>query len=136
MVSLLSPVSYANSPADLSPIERCVLVTFYFTQEMLPSVASSNNAASSQDVAEKIQLRDLVEFVDVYGSYLKLHLSLVHAAAVRADEVVNRLLDLSRHDPRHREVMKELSKTSLVLYEPVSARFLSCLCCPPRTRTG
>jgi hypothetical protein len=98
----------------------CVLVTFYFTQEILPSLASSGKSFEANGVAESVGMEDAVEFVHLYGSYLWLHLSLVYAATVRADAVIENLLALSKHDPRHREVMKELSKaSSLILYEPV-----------------
>jgi hypothetical protein len=99
---------------------RCVLVTFYFTQEILPSLASSGKTLGTNGVADSVGTEDAIEFVHVYGSYLWLHLSLVYAATLRADAVIENLLALSEHDPRHREVMKELSKaSSLILYEPV-----------------
>lgn len=98
----------------------CVLVTFYFTQEILPSLASSGKSFDANGVAESVGMEDAVEFVHLYGSYLWLHLSLVYAATMRADAVIENLLALSKHDPRHREVMKELSKaSSLILYEAV-----------------
>jgi hypothetical protein len=98
----------------------CVLVTFYFTQEILPSLASSGKSLGANGVTDSVEMEEAVEFVHLYGSYLWLHLSLVYATTVRAEAVIEKLLALSKHDPRHREVMKELSKaSSLILYEPV-----------------
>lgn len=95
---------------------RCVLATFYFTQELLPGTLS----VGSDDALVSERIDEAVEFVKVYGAYLKLHLSLVCAAMVKSDAVIETLLNLSKYDPRHREVVKELSKSSsLVLYDPV-----------------
>ena len=70
---------------------------------------------------------EAVEFVKVYGAYLNLHLSLVCAAMLRINAIIEALLALAKHDPRHREVKKELSKaTSLVLYDPVSSLVVYC----------
>lgn len=91
---------------------RCILATFYFTQELLPRIASSGMGKARTDEA--------VEFVKMYGAYLSLDSSFVSAALVKADAVLEELLSLSKYDPRHREVKKELSKAgSLVLYDPV-----------------
>lgn len=66
-------------------------------------------------------LEEAIGFVRTFGSYLKLHTSLVYAAAAHADEVIDVLLDLARHDPRHKELMKlGVKPHSLVFYEPVS----------------
>jgi hypothetical protein len=44
----------------------------------------------------------------------------VYASALKANIVIENLLSLAKHDPRHKEVMKELSRdSSLILYEPV-----------------
>lgn len=92
-----------------------MLVTFYFTQELLPSIA-----APSAEGAASLRTAEAVEFVKTYGAYLRLHLCLVCAVMARADFIIEELLALSKYDPRHREVTKVLSKAnSLVLYDPV-----------------
>jgi hypothetical protein len=66
-------------------------------------------------------IETLKDFVRQFGAYLKLHTCLAYAASLKAEAIVEILLDLAKHDPRHREVMKLTSKIgSLVLYEPVS----------------
>lgn len=103
-------------------------MTFYFTQEILPCLASSRKSLGTDSVAGSVGMKDAIEFVHVYGSYLWLHLSLVYAATLRADTVIENLLTLAKHDPRHREVMKELSKaSSLILYEPVRRVHFICI---------
>lgn len=63
---------------------------------------------------------DCIAFVRDFGSYLKLHTCLVHAAATHADDVVSVLLELARYDPRHKELMKVGVKPHmLVFYEQV-----------------
>lgn len=64
-----------------------------------------------------VQIKD---FVKRFGSYLKLHTCFAYAAALKAEPVIDVLLELSRHDPKHRDVMKHTSKSSSWLfYEPV-----------------
>lgn len=95
-------------------------MTFYFTQEILPSLASSGKSLGTNGVADSVGMDSAIKFVHVYGSYLWLHLSLVYASALKANIVIENLLALAKHDPRHKEVMKELSRdSSLILYEPV-----------------
>jgi len=101
---------------SLSLLCSCVLVTFYFTQELLPSIAVSGEGVD----AASARTDEAVQFVKIYGAYLRLHLCLVCAAMLKAHSVIEELLALSKYDPRHREVTKELSKaSSLVLYDPV-----------------
>jgi hypothetical protein len=41
-------------------------------------------------------------------------------AFLKSESVVAKLLELAKHDPRHLEALKDISKVdSLVLYEPV-----------------
>lgn len=90
---------------------RCYLATYYFTQDILPRFALDNNADT---------LEEALRFVREFGSYLKLHPSFAKAAAVHSPEVISILLDLARHDPRHKEIMKLAAKpSSLSFYEPV-----------------
>jgi hypothetical protein len=65
-------------------------------------------------------LEEISEFITTYGSYLKIHTCLAYASAMSAEEVIDSLLDVAKHDPKHKEVMKQISKTNaLVFYEPV-----------------
>jgi hypothetical protein len=91
----------------------CFLLTYLFTQSLLPQF---KDRGQSDTVVEKLK-----DFVRQFGAYLKLHTCLAYAASLKAEAIVEILLDLAKHDPRHREVMKLTSKIgSLVLYEPVS----------------
>jgi hypothetical protein len=100
-----------------SRAETCFLISFYFTQEILPGMAENGsgwrNTKSSTET-------DALEFVDMYGAYLKLPMALAYASFLRSESVVAKLLELAKHDPRHLEALKDISKVdSLVLYEPV-----------------
>ena len=103
----------------LTPCLRCscFLVTYYFTQRLLPK----NAAGRTKNEPEASE--ELVAFVEKFGAYLKLHTCLAYAAALKSCEVIDVLLSLAKHDPRHREVMKLFSRRhALILYEPVSLR--------------
>lgn len=63
---------------------------------------------------------EIVVFLGEYGSYLRMDTCLSYATAVKAETVIDLLLGIAKHDPRHREVIKQLSKSSsMVFYEPV-----------------
>lgn len=101
-----------------SRAETCFLISFYFTQEILPGMVENGggwrNTKSSTET-------DALAFVDLYGAYLKLPMALAYASFLRSESVVAKLLELAKHDPRHLEALKDISKVnSLVLYEPVS----------------
>lgn len=77
------------------------------------------NAEENYDKA----LKETVSFIKEYGSYLKMHACLAYSAVIEADAVVSCLLDLAKHDPSHKDMMKHSGKgNSLVFYEPVSLR--------------
>ena len=64
---------------------------------------------------------EVVVFLGEYGSYLRMDTCLAYAAVLKADTVVDLLLGIAKHDPRHREMIKQTTKsTSMVFYEPVS----------------
>jgi hypothetical protein len=94
-------------------LRSCYLTTHYFTQKLLPK--------PKKDQASTVEARDdCIGFVRTFGSYLKLHTCLVHAAAAHADDVVSVLLELARYDPRHKELMKlGVKPHMLVFYEQV-----------------
>jgi hypothetical protein len=50
-----------------------------------------------------------------------MHTCLAYAAVLKAEQVINVLLEAASHDPQHKEITRILSKsaTSLVFYEPV-----------------
>lgn len=63
---------------------------------------------------------DVVVFLGEYGSYLKMDTCLAYASALRFEAVVDLLLSIAKYDPRHKEVIKQTSKSvSMVFYEPV-----------------
>lgn len=76
----------------------------------------SDNGANAEST-----MRDIRDFLEKFGSYLRIDTCLAYAAAVRAESVVDILLGVAKHDPRHREVIKQTSKqATMVFYEPVS----------------
>lgn len=99
-----------------SRAETCFLITFYFTQEILPGMSNISGTWRSTNSWTE---RDALEFVDTYGTYLKLPMALAYASFLKSENVVNKLLELANHDPRHLEALKDISKVnSLILYEP------------------
>lgn len=101
----------------------CFLVTYYFTQRLLPKLAAGRRGSYAASGGL------LVSFVKKFGAYMKLHTCLAYAAALKCSDVIDELLALAEHDLRHREVIKLFHRRhALILYEPVSA-FLSCLSC-------
>lgn len=85
---------------------------------MLPRLTHAKKAAGPE--SEKGR-DEIVVFMGEYGSYLKMDTCLAYAAVLKADSVVDILLSIAKYDPRHREVIKQTSKsTSMVFYEPVS----------------
>lgn len=103
-------------------METCYLVTFYFSRKLLPEIQlkykkfTSDDALLSATDAE----RDAVEFIAKYGSYLKLHTCLVSASDIRAETVLQSLLNLANdHDLYHQDRMKLFTRSSaIVIYEP------------------
>lgn len=90
-------------------------MTFYFTQKLLPRMLHVDGDDEKQRVIE-----ELASFVNEYGAYLKLHTCLAYAAVVHAENVIDMLLNVARHDPKHKEYTKALTKgQALIFYEPV-----------------
>jgi len=98
--------------------EACFLVTFYFTQEILPGML--HNALVVKGASKKtFSEGDALDFIESYGAYLKLPMSLAYATFLESTSIVKKLLELAEYDPRHKEARKEISKVqTLVLYEP------------------
>jgi hypothetical protein len=95
----------------------CFLATFYFIHALLPRLMLNKQGGGPEN--EKAR-DEIVVFLGEYGSYLKMDTCLAYAAVVKAGTVVDLLLSIAKHDPRHREVIKQTSKsTSMVFYEPV-----------------
>jgi hypothetical protein len=82
---------------------------------MLPRLLHKKDPAAFQ-----IALEETSAFVKGYGSYLKMHTCIAYSALLKAEEVIDILLESAKYDPRHREMMKVTSKANaLVFYEPV-----------------
>lgn len=97
---------------------RCFLVTFYFTQKLLPKLIKND---LSELPSDNDALDSMIVFLGEYGSYLRLHTCMAYAAVLKADTVIDLLLGVAKHDLRHREVMKQTARwNQLVFYEPVS----------------
>ena len=70
---------------------------------------------------------EITTFLKDYGSYLRMDTCLAYASVLRATFVIDLLLSIAKHDPRHREAMKQMSKsTSMVFYESVSEKIRIC----------
>lgn len=83
-----------------------------FNQLFLPLMKTTTGKDGSEQEAR--------EFVEQFGSYLELHSCFLRAVAMQSMPMIDVLLDIANHDPRHREVMKMTSKPgALVLYEQV-----------------
>jgi hypothetical protein len=97
-------------------MNRCFLVTYLFTQKMLPKLLYERDDPAAFQKA----LDEISSFVKNFGSYLKMHTCLAYSALLQAEEVIDLLLEAAKYDPRHREMMKITSKVNaLVFYEPV-----------------
>ena len=104
-----------------SRAEACFLITFYFTQEILPGMGAKGPLSAGWRNKKVFTEEDALDFVDLYGAYLMLPMALAYAAFLKSELVVVKLLELAKHDPRHAEALKDISKVNaLVLYEPVS----------------
>lgn len=102
----------------LIPVCSCFLVTFYFIHALLPRLMASNKHNGPDGTEDTIST-----FLKDYGSYLRMDTCLAYASVLRATFVIDLLLSIAKHDPRHREAMKQMSKsTSMVFYEPVSRK--------------
>jgi hypothetical protein len=74
------------------------------------------------------KLAEAEQFVKTFGAYLKLHSCLVCAAEIHAESIIPILLEIAKHDMRHRDALKLLSKkTFFTPYEPVSVDKMNCL---------
>jgi hypothetical protein len=117
LACLLTYLPYQSSPFVYCA-SSCFLVTFYFTQKLLPPTSRLNGLHMN---GSKCNVTEALTFIKVYGSYLKLHTCIAYASAIKAQEVVDVLLEVAKNDPRHKEVMRQLSKANaLIFYEPVS----------------
>jgi hypothetical protein len=74
--------------------EACFLLTYFFTQALLPKLGGGRTEA----------VDEIKGFVRRFGAYLRLHSCLAYSVALRSEPVIEIFLDLSRHDPKHREV--------------------------------
>jgi len=73
---------------------------------------------------KSMSMDEMTSFVKEYGSYLTMHTCLAYSDILKAEEVIDLLLEVAKFDPRHREVMKHVSRANaLVFYEPVCAIF-------------
>eukprot|EP00548_Thalassiothrix_antarctica_P005859 CAMPEP_0194148652 /NCGR_PEP_ID=MMETSP0152-20130528/33629_1 /TAXON_ID=1049557 /ORGANISM="Thalassiothrix antarctica, Strain L6-D1" /LENGTH=1205 /DNA_ID=CAMNT_0038850315 /DNA_START=77 /DNA_END=3694 /DNA_ORIENTATION=+ len=99
--------------------EACFLITFYFTQVILPGILNHNTLAKLNSNRKFFTEADALAFIDEYGAYLKLPMSLAYIAFLESETLVKKLLELAANDPRHKEALKDISKVNaLVLYEP------------------
>jgi hypothetical protein len=68
---------------------------------------------------------EITIFMKEYGSYLRMDTCLAYASVLKATAVIDLLLAIAKHDPRHRDAIKQMSKSmSMVFYEPVSEKNL------------
>jgi len=109
-----------------SRAEACFLITFYFTQEMLPSLAKNLDVLESKRYRKQYTEEQILGFVDKFGAYLKLPMCVAYAAYIESETVLKKLLILAEEDLRHTEALKEISKlNTILLYEPTMLSALS-----------
>mmetsp|Transcript_7430 Transcript_7430/g.12364 ORF Transcript_7430/g.12364 Transcript_7430/m.12364 type:complete len:1143 (+) Transcript_7430:213-3641(+) len=109
-----------------SRAEACFLITFYFTQEILPGMGAKGPLSAGWRNKKSFTEKDALDFVDMYGAYLRLPMALAYAAFLKSELVVVKLLELAKHDPRHLEALKDISKVhALILYEPTMLSAIS-----------
>jgi hypothetical protein len=103
------------------PLCSCFLATYYFINKILTQLITLSFEEEEEHRLNGI-VQEISTFVHGYGAYLAMTTCLTYAAALKADEVVRLLLTAAKNDPKHKEVMKQFSKSfSLVFYEPVGA---------------
>jgi hypothetical protein len=91
-------------------------VTFYFIHALLPLLMNSDKLNEASRTQKQIK-----DFLSDYGSYLRMDTCLSYASVLKASDVVDQLLSIAKYDPRHREAMKQMSKSmTMVFYESVS----------------
>lgn len=109
-------------------LETCELVTFYFTRKVLSEISVARESNNQNDDSTTPTTNDdskALTFISKYGSYLKLHTSLVSASEIGAESVIRSLLDMAKYETQHLDGMKKLSKANgLILYDP---KILSCI---------
>jgi len=94
-----------------------------------PTITSSVDEHSRDDKVKQLlskqNMNKVIQFVSSYGAYLQLHKSLLYAAEVQSEEIMQSILDMARYDVHHLDAIKTLDRrNSLILYEPA---FLSAL---------
>ncbi len=111
---------------------RCHLVTFYFTQKILPGILVLDMKREKQmrgaicvKEIEREAEDSAIAFVEKYGSYLKLFESLVAASDFFSWRIIQSLLSLARHDPSHNEAMKLLGRNIFMI--PYESKMLPCI---------
>lgn len=115
-------IAYLELDADTKS-DTCELITFYFTRKILPAISVTSHETHVQ--IDQDAEKEAVNFVELYGSYLKLFDSFVAASESFSDKVMQSLLMLAKYDPNHNDCMKQLVRTPTTLsYE---SKFLSCL---------
>ena len=90
-------------------------MTYYFTQKVLETFVRTEEEDTAS--AEK----EAIAFINKYGAYLQLHSCFSSAASANAAAPIKELLKLAKHDPTHREALRDLRKSgSLTFYDTVS----------------
>ena len=112
-----SAIAFLTCDTSTALFDRCFLVSFYFVHFYLPRLLSP---PGEDDEGRTVILGEIANFLKDYGSYLRMDTSLVYASALKATSVIDILLNIANHDPRHREALKQMTMPgSMVFYEPV-----------------
>ena len=75
---------------------------------------------STQRLSPEVE-EEAATFIDKYGSYLDIYKCLILAGKLHSKILVDKLVDVAKYDSRHKEAVKSLKKTKILLfYEPVS----------------
>jgi uncharacterized phage-associated protein len=95
-------------------LSRCFLVTYFFVHKILRACSKFDGKIPEEEDEEHAR-----SFVNTYGAYLQMHTCFARAASFHAVAVFDELLKAAKHDPVHRDSVKEIQKTkSLNFYEP------------------
>jgi hypothetical protein len=79
-----------------------------------------NHVERRADLDVKADVDIMIVFLGEFGAYIEINKCLLYAAALHTEVVIDLLLGIAKNDPRHREVVKLMSKANhLMPYEQV-----------------
>ena len=108
----------------------CSLVTFYFTHKFYSNTQNPLNSQSLTSCLSQNAEKEAAALIDAYGSYLDLYECLKFAGILRSKLLIDKLVNVAKHDSHHKEAVKTLQRAKVLLfYEPVG--LCPCFCWLP-----